>query len=223
MIRTPSPRTPPGTRRAGSVLVGALVGAALLLAGCVSERAVDVAAAPAVPSSPPGAAEPAPSTAAPPVLGAALPLDCPGLLGEDEVAEAVGRPVPGRGRDVLGGPDPQIRRVERLTCSYGSTDAAGAAGRVPVEISVSRYETPDAAEARVAATVTAETAVGATAERVVVGATTGTVLRSPDTRLLVATTSDRSVAVSLAGDVVDEARVVPVLTDLAARVVAALG
>lgn len=193
---------------------------ALLAAPVTGCAATDGAAAPP-PSVPTFAAEPNASTP-PGSPTEPLPAACPVLLPAVQVDLALGRPVGGISAEVVGDPDPDIGRLERLTCRYGPPDPAAAAG-APVEISVSRYTDEAATAARVEATVVAERERGASARRVQVGPFVATMMLGPQTRLLVADRGDRSLAVSLAPNAVPEGLVPTVLVDLADRTLVAVG
>ena len=166
------------------------------------------------------------STSGPPTSTSAaprLPADCGGLISSQNVDLALGQPLVGRVRGIVGVPEPKIKRLERVTCQYGLPDPPppGAAPPVPLEISVSRYADEASAAARLDDTIESERARGAAPTTVPVGGVTGTVLVSGDRRLLVAASGAITVAISLAPGIADD-RTADVLSDLGGRVLTAV-
>jgi hypothetical protein len=154
-----------------------------------------------------------------------LPGDCASLLSSQNVDLALGAPLVGRVRGVIGVPEPKINRLERVTCQYGLPDATPVPGQpaapVPLEVSVSRYSDEASATERVGDTVESERARGAAPTTVPVGPTTGTVLVTPDRRLLVASSGPITVAITLAPGLADD-RIAEVLADLGGQVLTAV-
>jgi hypothetical protein len=189
----------------------------LVVAGCSSPTP---APAPAVPTF---ATTPGSTTTA--VRPAKLPGDCGSLITSQQLDLALGQPLVGRVRGIIGVPEPRINRLERLTCQYGLPENAPPPGRpqpVPVEISVSRYSDEASAARRVDDTIESERAQGAAPSSVPVGPVTGTVLLRKDRRTLVAYSGTVTLAINIAPGLADD-RVADVLTDLGGRVFTALG
>lgn len=157
------------------------------------------------------------SSAAATSTGPQLPADCGALLSSQNVDLALGVPLVGRVRSIVGVPEPKIDRLERLTCQYGLPDAPTPGQLAPLEVSVSIYANAAAATERVGDTVQSERGRGAAPTTVQVGPVEGTVLVTTDRRLLVAASEVYTVAVTLAPGLVDD-RVATVLADLGGRV-----
>jgi hypothetical protein len=159
------------------------------------------------------------STSAPP----RLPTDCGSLISSQNVDLALGQPLVGRVRGITGVPEPKIKRLERFTCQYGLPDPPppAAASQAPLEISVSRYADEGSAAARLNDTIESERARGAAPTTVPVGGVTGTVLVTPDRRLLVAASGPVTLAITLAPGIADD-RAATVLADLGGRVLTAV-
>ena len=156
---------------------------------------------------------------------AKLPGDCGSLLSSQNVDLALGQPLVGRVRGIVGVPEPKINRLERLTCQYGLPDNAPPPGQpqpVPLEVSVSRYTDDASAAQRVNDTIESERTQGAAPSTVPVGPVTGTVLLRQDRRTLVAASGPMTLAINIAPGLVDD-RVADVLSDLGGRVLTALG
>lgn len=212
-------------RRVGGVL-GCLVSAALL-ASCTSgkpTRYVTVTAAPRTPSSP---ATTTPSgsatTSGSPTPTAAqltkLNGTCDTLLPDASVFDAIGASLPGTHAFVVGKPEPDIGRIGYLNCRYGVT-GTGAAATPAIEIGVSLYATDAKAAARITATVDDYTAHGATGSAVKVGGVSATMLTGGAgdgyaVPLLVVSSGQRTVAVSIADSVAAGRKAVTDATALA--------
>jgi hypothetical protein len=151
-----------------------------------------------------------------------LPGDCGALLSTQSVDLAMGQPLVGRVRGIIGVPEPRINRLERLTCQYGLPENAPPPGPIPLEVSVSRYSDESSAAQRVNDTIESERSQGAAPSTVPVGPVTGTVLLRQDRRTLVAASGTLTLAINIAPGLVDD-RVADVLTDLGGRVMTALG
>ena len=135
------------------MVVGAVALASAV--GCSGGGGDDPAAAPSAPSAPPAATS-APTPTATPTPR--LPAGCEGLLPFTELDQALGRPLFGRTKAIVGQAQPNIGRTGRLTCHYGLPD--NGKGAPPVEVGVSTYLDPKSAEDRVTATVAALRAGG---------------------------------------------------------------
>ena len=194
------------------------VAVCLLVVGCTSEPP---------PSSPPVPTLSTTTPAKPTSTNrpAKLPGDCGSLLSTQNVDLALGRPLVGRVRGIIGVPEPKINRVERLTCQYGLPENPPPPSQpvqVPLEVSVSRYADEPSAAARVNETIESERARGAAPTNVPVGPVTGTVLVRADRRTLVAATGAITLAITIAPGLVDD-RVADVLSDLGGQVITKLG
>ncbi len=144
----------------GSVARLVLVGIAALAAACTSggsdqpqAGATQTAAAPTATSS---AASPTPTPTP------NLPGGCDQMLPFTDLDQALGRPLFGQSRYVLGVAEPSIGRTGRVTCQFGL--AANGRGPALLEVGVSTYKDADSAASRVAATVAALRA-GATSQK----------------------------------------------------------
>lgn len=192
----------------------------LLVAGALGAGCSAGGGAGAEPTVPTFEATSASSSAVTTTAGPRLPADCAVLLTNQHVDLALGAPLVGRVRSIVGVPEPKIGRLERVTCHYGLPDTAPAgqpAAVVPLEVSVSVYADEAAAAERVGDTVQHERAGGASPATVAVGPAQGTVLVTADRRLLVASSGVFTVAVTLAPGIADD-RVAAVLADLGGRV-----
>jgi hypothetical protein len=187
---------------------------ALALAGC-SKPAPQVP----VPTFPSTSSTKAPATST--SAARTLPSDCGSVLPSQNVDLALGAPLVGRVRGVVGVPEPKINRLERVTCQYGLPDPPAPGAPPPLEVSVSRYADEASATERVADTVQSERNRGAAPTSVPVGPVTGTVLVTPDRRLLVASSGAVTVAITLAPGLADD-RVAEVLSNLGGQVITAV-
>jgi hypothetical protein len=179
-------------RRAVPQMLLALV--AVLAAGCTSGGNSQPGAA-GTTSAPAPSASVSTSAAPTPTPTPNLPIGCDEMLPFTDLDQALGRPLFGETRYVLGVAQPSIGRTGRVTCQYGL--ARGGRGPAPVEVGVSTYKDAESATQRVAATVAALRA-GATSQ------TTGTVAGQPATVLggrtgstAVLAQGNRTVAVSV--------------------------
>ena len=134
----------------------------------------------------------------------------------------LGRPLVGRIQAITGIAEPNIKRLERLTCRYGLPEGDLPADTpIPLEVSVSKYADEASAAERISATVEAERARGAAPSEVQAGPSKGTVLVTTDRRLMVAANGPVTVAVSMAPGLADD-RVNEVLGELGGIVLAAV-
>jgi hypothetical protein len=124
-----------------------------------------------------------------------LPGGCDQLLPFTDLDHALGRPLFGQSRYVLGVAEPKIGRTGRVTCQYGL--AADGRGPAQLEVGVSTYKDADSATDRIAATVAALRA-NATSQKTasVAGQEATTIGTKTDYNLVVAQ-GDRTVAVTL--------------------------
>lgn len=146
------------------------------------------------------------------------------MLSVQTIDVALGRPLVGRVRSIVGVPEPNINRTERLTCQYGLPEPPpppGQASPVPMEVSISVYGDEASAQERVAATIDSERGRGATPSTVQLGPADGTLLVTADTRLLVAVDGPITLAISVAPGVADD-RIEEVLADIGGQVLEAL-
>ena len=195
-----------------------LLGLALTMAGCTGSGADSPRPGPAVPSF--ASTSATPTTTAPPTR--ALPADCGSLLPTAQIDLVLGRPLVGRVQAITGIPEPKIKRVERFTCRYGLPEGPLPPGApIPLEVSVSRYTDDASATERVTETIELERARGAGPSEVQTGPVKGTVLVTPDRRLLVAANGPMTLAITMAPGIADD-RVNDVLADLGGRALAAL-
>lgn len=196
-----------------------LAGCIAVLAGCTSDEPPPSPPVPTFAATTPAVA--APTTSAAP----RFPSSCGGLISTQSVDLAIGQPVVGRVRSIVGVPEPKINRLERLTCQYGLPEQPPAPGSpppaVPLEISVSRYADDASAAERVNDTVESERARGASPTTVPVAGVTGTVLVTSERRMLVASAGAVTVAITLLPGLADD-RTAEVLSDLGGRVLTAV-
>jgi hypothetical protein len=195
----------------------ATFGLTLMVAGC---GGTPPQPAPSVPTFDATSATVPSTTPAPPT--STLPADCGGLLPTARIDLVLGRPLVGRIQAITGVPEPKIKRLERFTCRYGLPEGPLPSGApIPLEISVSKYADEASAAERLAATVEAERARGAAPGEVPTGPVQGTVLVTPDRRLLIAAHGPVTVAISMAPGLADD-RLNDVLADLGAQVLTAV-
>jgi hypothetical protein len=177
----------------GSVARLLLVGVAALAAACSSGSGQPRAGATqttAAPSATSSAASPTPTPTP------NLPVGCDQMLPFTDLDQALGRPLFGPSRYVVGVAEPSIGRTGRVTCQFGlQPNGRGAA---PLEVGVSTYKDASSASERVAATVAALRAT-ATSQRnaTVAGQQAVLIGTKPDINLVVAQ-GDRTVAVTIA-------------------------
>jgi len=183
------------------------------VAGCGGEPPRPAPPVPTFSATPSTAA---PSTTAPPTR--TLPADCGSLLPAGQIDLVLGRPLVGRIQAITGVAEPKIKRLERLTCRYGLPDGPlPPDAPIPLEVSVSRYADEASATERITDTVESERARGAAPSSVPAGPVQGTVLITPDRRLLVAANGPLTLAISVAPGVADD-RLNAVMSELGGRV-----
>jgi hypothetical protein len=168
---------------------------AVLAAGCTSGGDSQPGAAGT--TSAPAPSPSASTSAAPtPTPTPNLPIGCDEMLPFTDLDQALGRPLFGETRYVLGVAQPSIGRTGRVTCQYGL--ARGGRGPAPVEVGVSTYKDAESATQRVAATIAATRGGGATSQSTatVAGQQT-TVLGNRSGFTAVLAQGDRTIAVTV--------------------------
>jgi hypothetical protein len=173
------------------LLVGVTV---LALAGCTSGGGGSGQPEAAATTSPPPSAEPT-STAPTPTPTPNLPAGCDQLLPFTDLDHALGRPLFGQSRYVLGVAEPAIGRTGRVTCQYGL--AANGRGPAMLEVGVSTYTDADSAKDRVAATVTALRAGALSQKTATVAGQQATMIGTKADYNLVVASGNRTVAITV--------------------------
>jgi hypothetical protein len=139
------------------------------------------------------------------------------------VVEVVGVPLPGQTTFVYADEQPDIKRLQRVTCGYGvpETDPTAApatpSAEPAVEITMNEYEDGAAARDRVDVTLDSAAAEGSQIATTAVGTLEASVLRSAERSTLVVRQDARTVVVTLRRGLVPDAAEQLVLTELAAR------
>ena len=146
--------------------------------------------------------------------------NCYALLTLYDVQRTVGYTIGGKTAFIVGIPDKSIGRVSYLNCRYG-VPAAPKGATPQIEITAALYGTPAQAEKRAAGTVSDYVANGATATQVTVGDVPGTILTGGlgagyNVPLLVTSSGQRTVAVSLNKSGLSAAKRTEILTNLGA-------
>jgi hypothetical protein len=146
--------------------------------------------------------------------------NCYALLTLYDVQRAAGYTIGGKTAFIVGIPDKSIGRVSYLNCRYG-VPAAPKGATPQIEITVALYGTAAQAEKRAAGTVSDYVANGATATQVTVGDVPGTILTGGlgagyNVPLLVTSSGQRTVAVSLNKSGLTGAKRTQILSDLGA-------
>ena len=176
----------------GSVARLVLVGIAALAAACSSggsgqPQAGTTQAAPAATGS---ATSPTPSPTP------NLPAGCDQMLPFTDLDHALGRPLFGPSRYVLGVAEPSIGRTGRVTCQFGlQPNGHGAAA---LEVGVSTYKDADSANERVAATVAALRSTATSQRSATVAGQQAVLIGTKKDNNLVVAQGDRTVAVTIA-------------------------
>jgi hypothetical protein len=177
----------------GSVARLVLVGVAALTAACTSggsdqsqAGASQTAAAPTATSS---------ATSPTPTPTPNLPAGCDQLLPFTDLDQALGRPLFGQSRYVVGVAEPKIGRTGRVTCQFGL--AANGRGPALLEVGVSTYKDADSATDRIAATVAALRANATSQKTASVAGQDATMIGTKTDYNLVVAQGDRTVAVTL--------------------------
>jgi len=177
--------------RSGCVLV--LVGIAALAAACSSGGSARSQAGATQTAAP----TPTGSAAAPtPTPTPNLPGGCDQMLPFTDLDHALGRPLFGPSRYVLGVAEPSIGRTGRVTCQFGlQPNGRGAA---PLEVGVSTYKDADSANERVAATVAALRSTATSQRSATVAGQQAVLIGTKKDDNLVVAQGDRTVAVTIA-------------------------
>jgi len=177
--------------RSGCVLV--LVGIAALAAACSSGGSARSQAGATQTAAP----TPTGSAAAPtPTPTPNLPGGCDQMLPFTDLDHALGRPLFGPSRYVLGVAEPSIGRTGRVTCQFGlQPNGRGAA---PLEVGVSTYKDADSANERVAATVAALRSTATSQRSATVAGEQAVLIGTKKDNNLVVAQGDRTVAVTIA-------------------------
>jgi hypothetical protein len=177
-----------------------LLGLALGLAACTSDGGAEPPAAAGSPSSSPAPSATASSTpSATPTP--ALPAGCDAVLPFTDLDQALGRPLFGGSRFVLGVAQPSIGRTGRVTCQYGL--APNGKGAAPLEVGMSTYKDAASATDRVEATV-AGLRSGATSQKTAtVAGQTATVVGFKTGVTAVLAQGERTLAVTVSRSISD--------------------
>ena len=146
--------------------------------------------------------------------------NCYALLTLYDVQRAAGYTIGGKTAFIVGLPDKSIGRLSYLNCRYG-VPAAPKRATPQIEITVALYNTPAQAEKRAGGTVSDYVANGATATQVTVGDVPGTILTGGlgagyNVPLLVTSSGQRTVAVSLNKSGLSAAKRTQILSNLGA-------
>jgi hypothetical protein len=193
----------------GRLRVAGAVAVACALAACSGStgapkptRTVTVTVPPSTPVTTPASTSPAPTptTSAPPAHLTKLRGRCDSRLPLLAIDNAINRDLGGKTEFVVGVPEKDIKRIGYINCRYGVTSANGTPA---VEIGVSLYQTPAAAQARIAPTVEDYQNHGASASDVQVSGRPAKVLTGGSgagytAATLVLADGQRTIAVSVA-------------------------
>jgi hypothetical protein len=151
--------------------------------------------------------------------------NCYALLTLYDVQRAAGYRIGGKTAFIVGIPDKTLGRLSYLNCRYGVPAAAPGRSATPqIEINVALYSTPAQASKRAASTVSDYVANGATATQVTIGDVPGTILTGGlgagySVPLLVTSSGQRTVAVSLNKSGLSAARRTQILSNIGALAV----
>lgn len=162
----------------------------------------------------------APSVATPP-RSTLLPVDCADVLpGPTDMAALLGAPTGSVGvRTVLGVPSPQVGQLERLTCHYQAPGRPGPA----LVLTLTAFTDAGAAAVQRDRNVAAERSDTRATRTAPLGTARATLLTQAGRRMLMVAHDRFTLTESLTAGVVPDAATEPVLTDLAQRVLPALG
>jgi hypothetical protein len=169
----------------------ALLSLAGLAAACTSGGSDQAGAAPS--SSAPAASSAATPT---PTPTPNLPGGCDQLLPFTDLDQALGRPLFGQSRYIVGVAQPSIGRTGRVTCQFGLQP--NGRGPAPLEVGVSTYKDADSATERVAATVAALRATATSQRSATVAGQQAVLIGTKTDNNLVVAQGDRTVAVTIA-------------------------
>jgi hypothetical protein len=166
-----------------------------VVAGC-SSGGDDTPQAAATTTTPaPSGSGSAGSTAPTPTPTPNLPAGCDAMLPFTDLDQALGRPLFGETRYVVGVAQPSIGRTGRITCQYGL--ARGGKGPAPVEVGASTYKDTTSATERVAATVAALRASARSQATATIAGQSATVIGTVASFTAVVAQGNRTVAVTV--------------------------
>ena len=153
--------------------IAVLLGLVAALSACTSGGDDQPAAAGSSSTASPAPAPAASGSTAPSATPTAdLPAGCDAVLPFTDLDQALGRPLFGGSRTVVGVAQPSIGRTGRVTCQYGL--APNGKGAAPLEVGLSTYKDAASAADRVRVTI-AGLRTGATSQK------SGTVAGQPAT------------------------------------------
>jgi hypothetical protein len=179
------------TLRRIPVLLG-LVGA---LAACSSGGGDQPAAAGSPTVSAPPSSSAAGSSTPTATPTPSLPGGCDEVLPFTDLDQALGRPLFGSSRYVLGVAQKSIGRTGRVTCQYGL--APNGKGGAPVEVGMSTYRDAASATDRIAATIAGLRSGAVSQKTATVAGQTATVIGSKTAFTAVVAQDDRTLAVTV--------------------------
>jgi hypothetical protein len=189
-----------------------------------------VTAAPAVVSATTsGTPSATPSVTSPARIVTRLAGTCDTLLPLSAVENAVGRLLPGKTAFVVGLPEKDIGRLAYLNCRYSIPAASAGAPVTPgIEIGISLYGSASQAQHRLAGTIADYVGHGATQSSFTISGHDAELLlgatgRGYDIPLLVVSSGQRSVAVSIRSTIAPAASRRSVMSALAALALARTG
>lgn len=172
-----------------------LLGLVVALAACSSGGSDQPAAA----GSPTGSAAPSssgPESSTPTATPTpSLPGGCDSVLPFTDLDQALGRPLFGSSRYVLGVAEKSIGRTGRVTCQYGL--APNAKGAAPIEVGMSTYKDAASATDRVEATIAALRSGATSQAPATVAGQPATVIGSKTAFTAVLAQDDRTLAVTV--------------------------
>jgi hypothetical protein len=207
----------------GMLLVAALAACTKAPASS-STRTVTITASGAASdsSSASASASPSPSPTQPATPMTKFSGTCYSLLTLYDVQRTAGYPIGGKTAFVVGVPDKTLGRLTYLNCRYGlPATPPGGSATPQIEINVALYGTAADAAKRAASTVSDYVANGATPAQVTIADNPGTILvggtgAGYSVPLLVASSGQRTVAVSLNKGGLPSTRRTQILSDLGA-------
>lgn len=173
-------------------------------------------------SSASASASPSPSPTQPATPMTKFSGTCYSLLTLYDVQRTAGYPIGGKTAFVVGVPDKTLGRLTYLNCRYGlPATPPGGSATPQIEINVALYGTAADAAKRAASTVSDYVANGATPAQVTIADNPGTILvggtgAGYSVPLLVASSGQRTVAVSLNKGGLPSTRRTQILSDLGA-------
>ena len=188
------------TLRAVPVLVGLILG----LAACTSDGSgSEPPAAAGSPTTSPASSATRSSTPTP-TPAPDLPAGCDAVLPFTDLDQALGRPLFGGSRYIVGVAQPSIGRTGRVTCQYGvPTTGKGAA---PLEVGMSTYKDAVSATDRVAATIAGLRSGATSQQAVTVAGQPTTVIGYKTGVTAVLAQGERTLAVSVSRSISDPGR-----------------